>query len=435
MRVVIGWLRNTKYPIITNFALQLQPWVTRAGKPQLGLLSYLQQQYGTTYDAEHRIFILSDEQAPKFFIYRAMMEDGKYVLRESKYTCHTTKGGDEIIDEFDTTNLVNSHPHLVIIDEAWKFWGSRNWQNTGDAVAFYGAQHGKPGDEAYIVTQHTKQIDPSMYRVAQDFWHCVARGMLRVGLFRRPDDFKVYVFENPPTANRQDPMETHTFKLDAGGIGQCYNTLQGVGLAGGGMLGDKGTGLKKKGLPWWSLPIIGLGFVVLVWMLIHGGLSLAMGKASKGFSAGIQPAASPATNSAVQKQSAGFLDTFLPSRDGGYQGSQLLRSNSVVERRMTGYVMLGRPRVFTSDGMEWKAGDGHLQFLCPNYCVIDGKTNWMIQPMTSDPHYVWNPPVPEVRPMVGAVPGPSVLTVIGEQPTVKYQRELRMGGRTIGNAY
>src|SRR5882724_5595688 len=45
------------------------------------------------------------------------------------------------------------------IDECWKFFNARDWQNTGPGVLFYSAQHRKLGDTLLLLTQHSKQVE------------------------------------------------------------------------------------------------------------------------------------------------------------------------------------------------------------------------------------------------------------------------------------
>lgn len=408
-------------PIVTNFAVEPHPWVTGRGKPQLGLLAYLRSKYGgRTFNAENRIFRISDAQAEKFYLFRAMPQEDKsglpkqYKLEEAQADVVRIKSTDEErVMGFDTSLMDKSGPCLYIIDEAWKFWGARNWQKTGEGLLFYNAQHRKAGDDVLICTQHTKQIDSAVQRVAQDFWVCRNRSLLRLGAFRQPDDFTVHVYEMPPNGTSQEPMMRKKFKLDAAGLAQTYDTTAGVGL-GGRMAGD--VGKKKTGLPWKAL----IALCCLVPIICFVGIKTALGMAMKKATKEMLPPKS-GTNTAMS-----VAQKIVENQTFGGVGSSQGKSYYVATNKeppvveMTGYCTLnGRIRVFLSDGSEYEAGDGHLNFLCPRYSIIDGKTNWIAKgpkvnehnsSRLSEPRQFAFPPSPTVA--------PSSLITIGSRPTM-----------------
>jgi len=250
MKLICEELATGSRPVLTNLAVELLPWVSGSGKPQLGLLAYMRYKHGKTFDAESRVFRLDEAQAAAFYLWR--VKDG--VLTAAAITAErdVARGRKKAVMEFDTALIAESGPHFYVIDEAWQFWGSRNWQETGEGLQFYQAQHRKAGDDLIICTQHTKQIDTAIQRLAQDFWVVRNRSLLRIGPFRQPDNFKVAVFESAPTGAVQTPMHTQTFPLDIKGIAQTYDTAAGVGLADR-MVADGGK--KRKGLPWTALLI------------------------------------------------------------------------------------------------------------------------------------------------------------------------------------
>lgn len=256
--MIIEELRSTDRPIITNFAVELLPWVAGKKKPkaQMGLLPYLRFKYGQTFNAENRIFRVSDEEIAEFYLYRAIpiaREDTelmKFRLEKADCVRKVSKdGSDGAVMEFQT-NWLAEGGHLIVIDEAWKFYSSRNWQKTGEGVLFYNAQHRKVGDDLLICTQNTKQVDPALHRLAEDFSHCVNRGRRSIGKFRQPSGIKVEVYSDAPTGSQQSPMRTDVLEIDKEGICQTYDTTAGVGLSGR-MDGDMNK--KPKGFPFWML--------------------------------------------------------------------------------------------------------------------------------------------------------------------------------------
>ena len=175
------------------------------------------------------------------------------------------------------------------------------WQATGDGLLFYTAQHRKFGDDLFVVTQATKQIDPAVHRLAQEFWLVKNHSKMSFGWFRRPSVFTIEIFENPPTGSRQAPMSTKSFTLDREGLAQCYDTSAGVGLSGR-SIAD--IGARKRGLPFWAMPVGVCALALCAWYLLRGaawGVGHALGKAPGQMSHAARaagaggPAASPAT--------------------------------------------------------------------------------------------------------------------------------------------
>lgn len=254
VQLIVDELRFGKRPIITNLPLRLFPWVNGKMQAMIGLQAYLFREYGTDFDCEKRVFILDDDEAGQFYLWRVVKtENGGVKLQKAQANVKVVeKDGirEERVMDFETTIHVDSGPVFYVIDEAWKFYGSRNWQKTGEGMLFYSAQHRHFGDDVLIVTQHTKQIDPAILRVAQDFWTVTNHGNLTFGFFRQPAVFHVRIFDSPPTGASMTPMSRKIFRLDRSGIAQCYDTSAGVGIAGR-AVADLGS--RKRGLPVWMM--------------------------------------------------------------------------------------------------------------------------------------------------------------------------------------
>jgi len=256
MQQIVDELVSGKRHIICNTPVRLLPWIFGNGQPMIGLKSYLLQKYGKDFDCEKRVHILDDDDISSFFLFRVV--DGKLQKAEADIQ---KKGDEERVMGYDTSLAAQSGGVLYVVDEAWKFYGSRNWQKTGEAMLFYAAQHRHFGDDVLIVTQHTKQIDPAIQRVAQDFWVVTNHSKLSFGMFRQPDIFSVAIFDQAPTGGQLKPMSRKIFRLDKKGLAQTYDTSSGVGLAGR-MAAD--TGARKKGLPWWTFLILAAIIIAVV---------------------------------------------------------------------------------------------------------------------------------------------------------------------------
>lgn len=378
-RLLVEELQATKRPILTNFAVELHPWVNGKNKPQLGLLAFLKREFGQTFDAEKRIFRVTDDQIQEFFLWRAVPNGSPTTFQLERAKCRVveTKEGVVKIMDFDTGLLGSSGSHFVMVDEGWKFWGSRNWQRTGEGLLFYNAQHRKTGDDVLIGCQHTKQIDAAVQRVAQDFMVCRNRSLLRMGLWRQQGNFKCEVYEDAPTGGaNQKPMRSFTYRLDVDGIAQVYDTTAGVGLSGR-MSGDMGR--KRKGLPFWSLWVFAALIPVCAWFGISALLKRGSGALSSALGLSPVPAVGKAVPgmpvSAVSPVSGpGATNAALGVRSGAVAATaDALRLTLREPLEVTGRVIWGENlRVFLSDGRTLRPGDGHLGFVGPQGCVVDG---------------------------------------------------------------
>lgn len=369
MRSVIDELRNGDRPIITNLAVKLHPWVRRVKRngsvkwtPQLGLKSFLLKEYGKDFDCEKRVHLLTDEQAGEFYLYR--VENGQLIKAE------TQKDKDGKVVQFDTGPALANAGVLYIVDEAWKFYGAREWQSTGKGVLFYSAQHRKFGDTLLLCTQNTKQVDTALRQVAEDFWVCTNHSKKTLGMFRQPDMFSIKIYDQVPTTGTLEPMSRKVFKLDKKGLGSCYDTAAGVGLAGN---GGADIGEKAKGLPAWTviLFLVAVGFVVI-------GAAKGFGKVTTHMLTPAKPAASgPAkTETAALGQDMKLLmGKPVPVST---SATEQVESRVVLERvYLTGYSKLNRELFALSDGRMVSETDPGVRVIRSGASVVgllvDGK--------------------------------------------------------------
>jgi hypothetical protein len=354
MQQLIDELRDGTRPIITSLAVEVEPWVSSDWRPMIGLRQYLLKTYNKDFDVRKRMFLLKEEEAAQFFLWRVI--DGKLVKAEAEYK-KMNDGRDGCLMSFETELAGRSGGVLYCIDEAWKFWGSRNWQKTGEGMLFYGAQHRKFGDDVLICTQHTKQIDPAIQRVAQDFWVVRNHGKMTFGMFRQPAVFSVCIYDQAPTGASIDPMSRKVFTLDRAGLAQTYDTSAGVGLSGR-MMAD--VGRRGKGLPWW-------GMIVAVFAVLAGlyfALSFGSKLLTRAMTKGSKPLAKSITaglGKAVQSTAVGG-----PPVGGDNSPALPFRSPGGVETNeitCSGYFMMPRGRVvvFLTDGRIADSLDGEVQ--------------------------------------------------------------------------
>jgi hypothetical protein len=417
MQKIIDELRTGRRCVITNFAVEIDAWVTADFRPQMGLKAYLIKTYGEDFNCRARIFRVTDEQMERFFLYRPIpvvsdeversRSTAKWELQCAKYTAYEDKKEKiERITEFETNLFPLSGGVLYAMDEAWKFYSSRHWQRTGDAVQFYNSQNRKFGDDVLIATQHTKQIDPMIYRVAQDFWVCRNRSLLRFGPFRQPDDIHVGIYEDAPTGSMKEPMQKIKFSIDKKGVGQCYDTSAGVGLSGR-MAADLGK--VKRGISFKWLVVMGVLIPLFVMLVIWKGGHLAQ----MGFMRKMGKAPIAGTNAPVSHVPSYYAPPPVPkgANDVRKVSEDVLRH---VEKDEVPVVVSGLYRVsgvwhvILSDGREYQSGDLALHQISSRSVIVGTNVYFIRSPVLSA----------KVEPKIASVAQEKPLLVKDNEPIV-----------------
>lgn len=263
MTEIIRELTTGSRVILTDLPVRLHPWLRRVKskspwipgstdrfQPELGLLGYLQEKYGKTFEAEKRLRVIDDTEAKEFFLHRMQVATAEWIkmphIRDDKGR----------VESFSTE--IPTHGTLILMDECWRTFPAREWAKTGPGVIYYAAQHRHLGDEVFFICQHTKQVECALRDLAQDFWVTKNHSKLRIGFFRQPSIFTVNVYEK---VNALTAMETRMFRIDKRGVGGCYDTAAGTGLVGG-----NAADLNEKplGVPF---PLLVAGIAVIMLLL------------------------------------------------------------------------------------------------------------------------------------------------------------------------
>jgi len=154
---VIDVIVNTDRFVITNMAFKLHPWMA-GDKAQMGLLAYLEREYGETFDCANRFRFLEEEECWEFYRHR---RNGGSV------ECSRDAKGHPISLDWATLGEKKFTNCEFVIDEFWKYAGSRDWSTTGKALIDWGKQHRKAGDNAWLMTHHHKDIDTAIQRIIE----------------------------------------------------------------------------------------------------------------------------------------------------------------------------------------------------------------------------------------------------------------------------
>jgi hypothetical protein len=364
---IIDELKNTERPIITNFALRLQPWNRPLGKrrsrPEKGLLQYLLDTYGETFNAEKRIHVLDDEDMQVFYLWRCT-PDFKLTKIAAEYSL------DGSISKIDESEWSNTLPTWYGADEGWKFWNSRNWQRQDKGIQFYNAQHRKAGDDLMITTQHLAQIDKQMRVLVQTYHSLVNHGKRKMGIFRQPAVISVFETNEPPEAGRKSlGAAPKVVKFDKAGLGGCFDTAQGAGVQGG----AADILHKTKGLPPWGM---------LLLVILIGGALISVSRGAgwlTGYVLGGHSKPAKAVEKAAQSYTPVTSGPVTQTRQ--MDDSKVVVSNAVYaamkakadEIHLTGYATLnGKLYVTLSDGFVYSENVWLLAD--KRSCVVNGTT-------------------------------------------------------------
>lgn len=376
-------LKNTSHHIIGNFAFELQPWVRQLSRnkyrAEMGMLAYLRSTYGETFDAEHRIHILPQEEMKRFYLWRVGL-DGNLVKLTPRVE---RKGAREVVVGFDENSWNNTLPCVYINDEAWATMNARNWMENEAGIQFYCAQHGKApggGDDFWIVCQHSSQIDKQAKVLVQEYHTCVNHKWRQIGPFKQPNRISVVITNEPPElrSGKLQPLP-RLINFDTVGVGGSFNTAKGAGVSG---TGAADITRKRKGLPFWLLP--------LVILLIGAGLIFAARAA--GWGAGMLLVGGfnkSAPGQSINKGIDAMSKPFRPVPSGGLaytpQATNLPQSQIVhtsgVPVYVSGYAWIGNLHVFLSDGRHYYLGDGHCSAgnAKESWFIIDGRRYYMLE--------------------------------------------------------
>jgi len=252
VRLITEELRTGSRDICTNLPLHI-------GR----LCEFMVENYGKSFSAATRIRILKDSEVSDFYKHRGI---GVEVSERNPITINH-----ETVAHLNYSPIARDRGGvLYLLDEAHIFFNARNWADIAKDCLFYVSQHRHLNDDVYLITQRLKNVDAQFRDITQEYIQMTNRRMQKWGPWQAPGGFVAKIYPKPPTnAPGETPMETWKFNLDARGLGSCYDTSAGVGLEGGIMADTK---RKRKGLPFWTMPIAACLVLGLVGCGIHYGV-------------------------------------------------------------------------------------------------------------------------------------------------------------------
>lgn len=365
-------LQRTERHIITNFAIELKPWLRklahRRSRGEKGFLAYLYDKYGETFDAEKRIHMLNMEQLKEFFLWRVGL-DGKLFEVE----CERDRSGKVVSLKEDV--FANTLPCVYFLDEAWATMYSHDVMQAPRGLTFYAAQHGKAGDDAWITCQHTAQLNKQVKILFECYHSCVNHKFRKILWFNQPNRISVVVSNEPPDQRSKLANLPKIIKFDTVGVGGSFDTARGAGVQGNGADIEK----KQRGLPWW-------GIIVLIAVLGASilGCSQLAGRVTGHLLTPQRKDKNQVVGGGGGTNSAEFKSLFAATVKLAAEVERLRRVEFAVTNRaavtnqepevyMTGLSILdGRGRVFLSDGRVVMKETG-LEQVGKDFCIVKGK--------------------------------------------------------------
>lgn len=320
---IIEILRTTSLPIVTNIALELKPWVDGKGKPRRGLLRVLQDKYGSTFDAERRLFLLADQDVRRFYSIRPKVPKESWesveVLRVPE--CEDGKW------RFDGDKYSSC---AYLIDEAHVYFpgaavaGTKGMRLTPELLG-YASQAGRCGDLVFFLSQVLMNVDKQLRGVAQECHWMTNHVHCQMGPFRQGDRISYRVYATTPPATGEVWLTKGSLRYERDDIDSSYNTAAGVGVTGN-TAAD--IGRKAKGIPSYFIGLLILGLAMGAYLFFFG----VKGAAQKYF------AMNPAEKRAGQQTNAPAGDGFSQA-----QLAHLEKMLSAVKAERGAVVPLGVP--------------------------------------------------------------------------------------------
>lgn len=233
--------------VVTNVALHLER-----------LQIYMHEKYpDLNIHVLERVVMLDDEMLGEFWRYR-----------RNNFTMSLDCVKDDKTIDFASVYDAQCFNTDFYLDEVHVKFNARSWQKTGPQAINYLSQHGKLGDNVFMITQSIANVDKQFRSVAQDFSYIRNYRVEKFRGFTRGSNFERKTYLQPATGNNDIPVEKESFTLDLA-IADCYDTSGGVGMPGGAPA-DKGA--KAKGIPLKMVAVglaavAALAFYVVGWLL------------------------------------------------------------------------------------------------------------------------------------------------------------------------
>lgn len=256
----IDRLRFTERAIVTNMALKFEPWVDGKGRARRGLLRALKDEFGETFDAERRIYLLSNEEVRRFYAIRVRVPRNAWEKREVLRIPEREDGEWRFNgDEYPACDFVIDEAHVFFPRDGLP--GSKARAMSPELLG-YATQAGRCGDEDIYLSQVLVNVNRQLRGVAQECHWFTNHVHNRMGMFRQADKISYRVYATTPPGPSEMWLAKGTLRYKRDFIEDCYDTGAGVGVSGN-TCAD--IGQRAKGVPSWGIwvlvVVVAIGFM------------------------------------------------------------------------------------------------------------------------------------------------------------------------------
>jgi hypothetical protein len=243
-------------------AIRLDPFIDAAGKPQVGMVRAMTDEYGSDYDIRNRLVFLTNEDVSEFYQKR----------RREVFTEAGTewRQGELVAGELEGERVFRFGGEWLgccyIIDEAHEFFPSRALASNSQMAKLligWASQQRRIGDDCVFITQVPGNVSKQLRDLAQQNVHHINHKFRSVGWFRQPDVITYAVYGSTPPSSGEEPMRKGMLRVKRSFVYACYDTAAGVGVAAASQadIGQKARGLHWS---WW------IGFAVVACLACVG---------------------------------------------------------------------------------------------------------------------------------------------------------------------
>lgn len=246
---IVEELRMSDRFIVTNAAIEMQPWVDGKKVARKGLVHSMLDKYKEDFDCERRLVFLRDDEVKHFMRCRPYVDETGAVVKRflepsEDGRFHLTACTARREDIRDGLRGV-----CYVLDEAHEYFSSREWQSTqkyGKEVLSWSSQNRRAGDDAYFLTQVIGNVEKQLRGTSQECIWLVNHRLLSLSVFRQPDVLSYRVFSSTPPSPSETALCKGRLQCDRQWVYGIYNTARGASVSGT----SADIGVRAKGLHW-----------------------------------------------------------------------------------------------------------------------------------------------------------------------------------------
>jgi len=228
------------------------------------LTAYIASKHpGKNFNVERRLFFIPKSDTATFYRYRGHKTfDKPPPLEKTMSVEEKDKVCEKYFAQFHDSPGVD-----YFLTEAHRHFKADTWSTMSDVVMFYASQHRHLDDNVCVETQVPKMVVVQFRDLAEICVEMQNHYRQRFGYFQKVGRFvAVYYYGVPKPGTAGEVSHKTTFLLDKDGLAGCYKTRGAITGVGG---ATPETDTVKRGLPFWTIPILGT-FVVgavcgLIW--------------------------------------------------------------------------------------------------------------------------------------------------------------------------